>query len=233
MGHSSGLRKLFAPGLLAVRQNWPPIVVIQVVAVCLLCMYYGVSAFHQGLDQLARMKDAGGLAASAIISAIAGGIVPEIAKSVTGRIRRYDWAWIEKTAWTALIYGLLGITVALLYRTQTYLFGSSRDLRTLTCKTSLDMLGYTPFFSIPFACTMLAFYEARYRWKTLAAALRDSFFAKRVIPSLVSCWAFWIPVLYCVYAFPLPIQFLIAMLAQAAWVVIFVFMNTPDAEAAA
>jgi len=217
-----------APGVHAIRRNWPPIVVIQAAAAVLLWMYYTVAPFHLRLDALAQAKVAGGLLASGLIGALAGGIVPEIAKAVTGRVKRFDAAWAEKTAFTALLYGLLGVTVDLLYREQTHLFGSQADLRTLTCKTCLDMFGYTPFISIPFACCMLAFYESRYRFTRFRAALADSFFMKRVLPSLVLCWAFWIPVLYCVYAFPLPIQFIIAMLAEAAWVVIFVFMNTSE-----
>jgi hypothetical protein len=55
-----------------------------------------------------------------------------------------------------------------------------------------------------------------------ASAYRD-----RVFPALIPCWVFWIPVLFCVYAFPPNLQLPFAFLAEAAWSMIVVFVSKP------
>ncbi|MBW7929038.1 MAG: hypothetical protein H3C58_13330, partial [Fimbriimonadaceae bacterium] len=53
-----------------------------------------------------------------------------------------------------------------------------------------------------------------------------------IVPALIPCWAFWIPILICVYSLPANLQFVFALLAEAAWSILFVFIATNGGLAA-
>lgn len=168
--------------------------------------------------------------ASALVGAVGAGLTPELAKALTGRLRKLDLPWLEKTLFTAFVYALVGVLVDVFYKVQAACFGSGNEPITLALKTAVDMLIFSPFLSIPMACTLFAFYELRYDPVKMGTELRSQFYRRKIAPSLLLCWFFWTPVLVCVYAFPVALQFPIAMFAEAAWSVLFVFMNT-QAEA--
>lgn len=226
MATDSLIAELTAPGIRSVRRNWPPIVLLQIAAAILLWSYFTQPGFREFLGEIARRKQQGGLIASALVGAIGAGLMPEAAKIVTGKLGKRDWAWLEKTAVTCFVYAVTAILVDLFYRIQAAMFGTGNDAGTLAIKTAVDMLVFSPLLSIPVACVLFALYELRYDFRRLGGALREGFYRKTIAPSLVLCWFFWTPVLLCVYAFPTALQFPIAMLAEAAWSVLFVFMNT-------
>jgi hypothetical protein len=62
-------------------------------------------------------------------------------------------------------------------------------------------------------------------------ALGRGFIAGRVMPLLVPCWCFWIPIVAIVYALPGPLQFLMFAFALAAWSLIMVFIASDSADA--
>lgn len=226
LAKESLLAELAAPGIRSVRRNWPPILILQLAAMALLVCYYSNPSFRLALGQVAQAKENGGLVAAALAGAISAGLAPEAAKFFTGKLKKFDAAWLEKLAVTTFIYALIGVFVDILYRVQALAFGSGNAPVTLALKTAVDMLLFSPFISIPVACTLFVIYEVRYDPTKVLAELRDRFYRRRIAPSLLLCWCFWTPVLFCVYAFPVPLQFPIAMLGEAAWSVLFVFMNT-------
>jgi hypothetical protein len=125
-----------------------------------------------------------------------------------------------------MAYGIIGVQVDLWYRVQTFLFGEGRDLGTLLVKTAVDQAVFSTLLAIPTAVFLFA-----WRREGLKAALEvwtPKGWMKRVFPAMIPCWALWIPVLFCCYAMPTDLQFFFAMLAEAAWSVIFVFMMTDD-----
>ena len=226
MAISPFLAELAAPGIRSVRRNWPPIVLLQITALILLWSYFTQEGFRQWLEYVGRLKADGGLVAAGLVGAIGAGLTPEIAKALVGKLKRLDRAWLEKTLYTAFVYSLIGILVDVFYKVQAAAFGSGNAPATLAIKTAVDMLVFSPFLSIPMACTLFALFEQRFQADKMGKELRFQFYRRKIAPSLLLCWFFWTPVLLCVYAFPTPIQFPIAMIAEAAWSVLFVFMNT-------
>lgn len=212
------------PGLAAVHINWGPFLAIQIASAALVFAYFTYTPFHDAMRQLANAKVRGGLPFSLVAGCLAGGLVPELAKAVTRKLWRIDRNWAKQTLFNGFVYGIVAVQVDLFYQLQNYLFGPGRDPATLFIKTAVDMLIFAPLISIP---TAVALFEWRSnRWSGVARLWRLDGYVQKVVPALVPAWAFWIPMLFCVYSMPPDLQFCLAVLAEAAWSILFVFIAT-------
>jgi uncharacterized membrane protein YfcA len=210
--------------LAAFRHNLAPILLIQAGAVALITAFSLSSGTRHFLEKLGDWKLSSGLAGAAVTGAIAGGLLPEVAKALTRR----QPSSLGKAAYTALLYAVMGVLVDILYLTLANLYGNGTDAGTLAKKVVTDMGLFTPFISIPLAVGMMTFFNQRFSWPEVVKECQNPRIRMTYLSSLVMSWCFWIPVLACVYAFPTAIQFPVAMLAEGAWSVLFVFMNSAN-----
>lgn len=228
MSQSAGWRSAFAPGLRAVKHNWPPIVLVQAVAVAMVVLYYrdpNTRAFAEGI---AQFKASSGVPGVLLAGAVAGGVIPEVAKGLTGRLTRLDSAWLGKTLFTALVYACVALFVDVFYRGLATVVGDSNTPGTVVAKTLVDQLAFSPLVSIPFATAMFDWRSVDFSFLGLLSIWRERWYRTRVMPGLVLCWVFWPPVLLCTYAMPLSLQFSFSMVLEAAWSIIFVFIASHD-----
>ncbi len=224
------IRDAVNPGVAAIRSSWRPFILIQVTAIALVFIYYQSRPLQVVSEKLAAIKESGGLWFAFISCAIACGILPEIAKALTGTLPKLDKWWIIGVVHTSVVFGAVGIFVDLFYQFQGVLFGTGVDPLTLTQKTLFDMGVFAPLFCIPFEVATLEWGHHRYRMKALWGNMTPLAYRDRVLPVLLPCWAFWIPVLLCVYSLPPNLQFPFAMLAEAAWSIIVVFVTKRNAD---
>src|SRR5205807_2078722 len=142
-----------------------------------------------------------------------------LAKLVTGRAGRVSRSFWTSMLFTGFIYAVVAVEVDYFYRFQASLFGSGNDWPTLLKKDVVDMAIFTPILSIPSAVILFEWRNAGFSWKNLATRLRSDFYRTKIFPALIPCWAFWIPMLLCVYAMPSNLQFPLAQLPEASWAV--------------
>jgi hypothetical protein len=221
-------------GKAAVRRFWRPFVLIQLVAVALVVAYHVDARVRGVCAALAAWKTAGGLPLSAATAAFAGGILPELAK-LAARTSRGPSPFRgrgREIAFNTVFFAFNGIVVDGLYRLLARLFGTGTDPATVVAKMAFDQFVFTP--------PWLVLITALYLWRARAfsvAAVREAFsrgvaaYAReRVLPLLLPDWAFWIPMVCVIYAFPLPLQFLLFILALAAWSLIMVVIAGGEAS---
>lgn len=226
------LRALTAPGIEAVKAHWAPFLLIQIVAATIVIVYYQAPWLRQIAETPAEWKLRYGLGFSFVGGFVAGGLVAELAKVLTGKVRRFDRHWIGLTLFTGLAYGITGIQVDLLYWGQAQIFGHGTDAWTLIKKTVADMALFATFISMPFMASMFEWRRVGFSGSKLLAEWKNDFFRRKVAQSLIPCWAFWIPYVFCTYALPLKLQLVFAFLGEAAWSVLLVFILTePTARA--
>ena len=221
-------RQAVKPGIAAVRGHWPALVLIQVGAVALVLSYYRFPALQEIAQREADLKLRYGVWFAFALGMLAGGVVPETAKLLTGGLRRFDRAWLADSTYNALVYGGVGASVDLFYRFQAFTFGPQHNVGTLIVKTAVDMVLFAPIISIPSATFLYAWRREKYR---PLAVFRDgfrSFYMQQVMPGLIPAWFFWTPVLFCTYAMPDNLQLCFSMLAEAAWSIVFVFIAKRD-----
>lgn len=224
------VREAVRPGLLALRRYWAPFLLIQLGAAALVAAYYLFSDVRSIADAIGVFKDRWGLLFSGIGGFCAGGVVPEIAKALTGRTKHFGRSWAASAIFNGFVYFVIAIQVDLFYRFQAHIFGNGVDAGTVLIKTTVDMLLFAPFLCMPTGVLLFEWRAAGFRiWPTLRK-LNRVWFRERVVPAIIPGWGFWIPFLLCLYALPLPIQMPLALLGEAAWSLLFVFIATQEGE---
>ena len=208
-------------GWAALRRFWRPFALIQLVAVALVVAYHGSAGVRDACAALAAWKTAGGLPLAAATAAFAGGVLPELAKLVAHRGRAPWSGRAGVIAFNVAVFAVNGIVIDGLYRFESMIFGAGAGATTVAAKVAFDQFVFTP----PWVALITALYLFRARgfsWAATRPALGRGFLRGRVLPLLLPDWFFWIPMVSIIYAFPLPLQFLLFILALAAWSLILV-----------
>jgi hypothetical protein len=228
---------VLAAGKAAIRRFLRPFLLIQLVAVALVVAYHADARVRAVCAALAAWKTAGGLPLAAATAAFAGGVLPELAKLAAQRGRASAGLRGRggEIAFNVAFFALNGVLVDRLYVVSAALFGADAHVATVAAKVAFDQFVFTP--------PWLALVTALYVWRrlgfsmsaTLHALRRGGFFRGfvrgRVVPLLLPDWFFWIPMVTVIYAFPVPLQFLLFILALAAWGLILVVIAGGDASA--
>ena len=210
----------------AIRRFHRPFILIQLAAVALVVAYHLDARVRDVCAALAAWKTAGGLPLAAATASFAGGILPELAKLATQRGASVRGRGGE-IAFNVVFFAFNGVVVDSLYRGEAALFGTGADVATVAFKVAFDQLVFTP----PWLCLITALYLWRrmgFSWARTRAALGVGFFRRRVLPLMLPDWFFWIPMVSVIYAFPLPLQFLLFVFALAAWSLILVVIASGD-----
>lgn len=188
--------------------------------------YYQIESIRSFADEIGRLKTAWGILFSASGGFIAGGIVPEIAKFLTGKMQPPGKEWVSSTIFNGFVYAVVATQVDYFYRFQSFAFGDGIDPGTLALKTVVDMGLFSPFLCMPTAVLLCEWRIQRWRLGPTVRSVTRLWYRDRVIPTLIPGWAFWIPFLLCLYALPAALQLPFAFLGEAAWSIIFIFIAT-------
>lgn len=221
-------KRAIQPGIRAAKEHWRPLSLIQVAAIGGVFLYYSSLPVREWGASVAELKSRSGLLFAASAGFIAGAILPEIAKALTGRLRGPFRKWLADTAYNGLAYAILAVWVDLFYQLQARIFGPGNDILTLVWKTLFDMGVFATVLAVPF---MVGFYHWRktgFRLREFKGLFTWRAYRDRVLPALIPNWAFWIPVVVCVYAMPVGLQFPFTVLAEAAWSIMFVYIATTE-----
>ena len=225
---------VLAAGKAAIRRFLRPFVLIQLVAVALVVAYHADARVRAVCAALAAWKAAGGLPLAAATAAFAGGILPELAKLVAqgGHPSAGLRGRGGEIAFNVVFFAFNGVVIDGLYRVEASLFGADSHAATVVAKVAFDQFVFTP----PWMALITALYLWRrlgFSWGATRVALGrggfvPGFMRGRLLPVLLPDWFFWIPMVSVVYAFPLDLQFLLFILALAAWSLILVVIAGGD-----
>jgi hypothetical protein len=166
--------------MLAVRRFSRPFVLMQVAAVLLVVAYRASAEVRDACAALVGLKREGGLAFSAMASAIAGVFLPEAATLATVPDERRRPGRLGKLAFTTAFFLVNGAVVDLFYRLSAHVFGHAATPAIVAQKVAFDQFVFTPLFtnlggtwnSAPTATTSGVFIEGRTTglWRWLANA---------------------------------------------------------------
>jgi hypothetical protein len=213
----------FAAGLSALRRFWRPFVLIQGAAVALGLSYRLSTTVRDACVVLASWKTAGGVPFAAVTGAVAGGLLPELAKWAADRKRARRADGLGAVLFNTAFFALNGTVIDALYRLAARLFGNQATLAVVLEKTAFDQFIFTPLWQTVIV-TLFLWHRRGYSWAATRPALRADFLRTHVMPLLVPAWCFWLPIVLIVYALPGPLQFLMFAFALAAWSLIMVFI---------
>lgn len=224
---ATSLGRLVRPGWDAVRANARAIILIQCVAIVFLMAYTFLPSVRGAATGLGPVRDQIGLAFPFLANVLSGVVLPQVAKLVTGLP---GFRGKRDALFQFVFFGLMGLLIDVFYRQQAVIFGDRSDIGTIATKVIVDQFVFTPLVSIPLSVVLFAWRDANFDFGRVKRALRPELFPRRYLTILVSCWAFWIPSVSIIYAFPAELQFWIFLFAAAAWSLLLVTMTTTRAE---
>lgn len=212
------------PAVHALSRYWKPFLLIQFAALCLVLAHYLLPHVAAVLAVVGEWRNRGGVLAAALAGAVAGGLLPEIAKLLTGTDHRPPAQRLHDTAFNLAFFAISSTVVYYFYLLQSHLFGDTPDFATVAKKVAVDQLLFTVFWATPFGLVMFTLKACHYSLPRVARALAPRHLKLRVPSLLLPCWAFWIPMTTLIYCLPAELQFALFSLALAAWSLLVVFI---------
>ncbi|MFQ3670453.1 MAG: hypothetical protein SNJ84_03235 [Verrucomicrobiia bacterium] len=215
-------RELLAPGWAVFRRFWLAFGLLQACAVVLVAAYYTTDPVSVWCDAIATFKADLGLWFILILNPVAGGVIPEICRQVTGRGDRWTRTYLAEFTYLLGVFATTGILVDLFYRGQALVFGDRPDVPTVAMKVLVDQLLFSPFLAQPLGVSLLFLYRVRFNVIRLGQAWADGLYRRAVLPLIVPGWLFWFPMTACIYSLPSNLQVPLFLLGMSAWSLIFV-----------
>lgn len=197
---------------------------MQAAALGMVLSYYYLPATHPWFTQLAHWRTQGGYFFSALASAVCGGLLPFLyLRFSTADRTTYPWPHL---AFFSLFWAWKGAEVDLLYRTLTNLYGNEPSAVTIVRKVVTDQFCFNVIYAAPVGNLIFAWKDAGFRWHPVMADIRAGrWYARRVLPVLISVWALWIPVVSCVYALPSALQIPLFNIVLCFWSLLFAHLT--------
>jgi len=218
-------------GLRAARANLIPALIVQSIMLTLVIGYYFYPPTTRWLNQLAELKEAWGYGYSALAAAIAGGIIPEIMRVLVfqkGKVLRTNFS---NLLFTIPFWGLTGMLVDLLYRSQAEWFGAEATLGVVTTKVLVDQFIYNPLIAGPSGAWCYDWKNSGYSFRNLGRFLTLRYYRDVIVPILFATWAVWIPLVAILYSLPSLLQIPLFALALAMWVMLYTWISEHRASA--
>ncbi len=221
------LAEALGESLRAVRSVLRPFLAIQAAMLATALAYALLPAFRASFVGLAAFRERGGTLFSAAGMLLAGVVVPELSRRLAGL--RSEILSLRLLAFYVVYFAGLGLLIAGLQDTMAGFLGP-QDARGIALRVLFDQLAFTPFLAMPLAAVVFAWRDADFRAAGVGAAWRSGELARRYVRLLVTCWLFWFPILAGVYAVPLPLQYPLVLIAEAAWALLVLALERRGAH---
>lgn len=214
------------PGLLAVRKYYRVFLLFQGIALTLYYFYFHSHPVQAACDAFAQWKSDGGALLSALLTALAGTLLPEGARSIVGPDRSWNLEKIRRTGWNFCFFAFNGLLVDLFYWVQATLFGIGPSWKVVIPKMLLDFFGFIPWVALPMSVTYFLWLELGWSPGRILRSWNWPLYRDRVLPLLIPDFVYWGPLLIFLYGLPLPLQVPFFLLAFSGWSLAFVFIGS-------
>jgi hypothetical protein len=150
-------------------------------------------------------------------------VLPFLILRADSRTRaRHPWGHL---IFFALFWAYRGVEVDFFYRAMAWLVGADNDVGTVARKVVIDQFIYNPLWAAPTGVMLFAWKEAGFRWAPLWADFRARrWYARRILPALISTWGIWIPAVSCIYALPSSLQIPLFNVVLCFWTLLFSYV---------
>ena len=206
------------------KQNLVPGLILQAFVVLVIGGDYFVQPVTDFFDKVADFKQSAGLVYSGVSTAIFAGLIPFLIQKSRPKFRDQIPA---AHIWFYLVFWFfMGMEFDLMMRLQAWLFGSQGDWVTTLCKTTADMLVYTPLMGLPTICIALLWRQTGFDFGKTLSILRDRlWWSNQYMSILIANWIVWPLALAGVYSLPLALQIPVQNLVMCFWCVLLIFLS--------
>lgn len=211
----------------AAGANLRPGLALQVVALAIVVGYYRSDVVRGALDVLGAWKTAYGYGFSAVSTIIAGGVIPYLYLTLSGKIERGRHG--TEIAFLLGFWLWRGLEVDLLYRLQAEWFGAEPTVTTVLQKMLVDQFVYNPFWIAPMQTLLMSLKEEQFSLDGVRRRFLRVPFGERMMLMLVSNWVVWIPAVTIVYCLPAPLQLPLSNVVICFWALMLTSVSRDQA----
>ena len=202
-------------GLESARANVVPMLILQALAVGLVAAYYLSAGLRDALAAVAEWHCRWGWWSAFLSQGFFCGLLPGLFLCSFRSIRppRPLLTILAQILWG----GTFGIGVCKVFKLLAGWFGDDASFSTLLVKTAVDQFVWTVLVVAPANAVFFFWVGRDFSWSRVRREWPERFGTKVYLPNLIANWCVWIPVIFCVFAFPLPLQIDVCGLACSFW----------------
>lgn len=190
---------------------------LQAAMAIVVALYYLWPAGAAVVTGYAGWLHSGGILATALATATAGGFLSELSIVYVQDGGRWTWAHAERMIFKSVMFFIGGSIVFEFYILQAWLFGDIATWRVILCKLLVDQFPFTVFWAAPYQTLMTRWHALRYSGSKLWSELGWTFVLERLLPILLTGWVFWFPCMGLIYSMPLMLQPALFVFGIATW----------------
>ena len=209
----------------AVRANALPAFIIQALMLAVLIAYFLHPGFAALLHQLADVRRTYGVVFVISATVLAGSILPELSIVLLFQRGHLRVENLRNVLFTAPIWAGAGIAVDLLYRGLAAWLGDEATPAVVVAKICVDQFVYNVFFAAPYTVIAYEWKNNGFSFAPLRACFTFDYYRDKIVPTLLTTWAVWIPLIGMIYSLPLALQFPLFSLALTFWVLLLTYMT--------
>ena len=215
-------------GLDAAKQSLKPAFFVWSLMAVVAVFYYAVPASQGFFAALSALQVKLGLLFPFLGMGLAVGILAEVVKVFISVEKRWTRANTINALFNLSIFGVLGVIQHYFYLLQTSLFGSGTAWHVLLPKVLIDQFVWTVFLANPYQTILYIWKNQGFSIRKVAAQMQPfkPFWGTKILPVLITNWAFWIPMVSIIYCFPAELQLPLAILAVTIWVLLLSILTS-------
>ena len=209
----------------AVRANAVPAFIIQGLMLAIVIAYFAHPGSAALLHELGELKWSYGIAFVVVATVLAGAVLPEILVVLLFQRGRVGSENLRNVLFTAPIWAGAGIAVDLLYRGLAAWLGDEATVGVVVTKICVDQFVYNVFFAAPYSVIAYEWKNSGFALDRLRRCFTFDYYKDKIVPTLLTTWAVWIPLIAMIYSLPLALQFPLFSLALTFWVLLLTYMT--------
>jgi len=218
------------PWIEALRRGWRagvrnrvPAFILWCIGMALLGGYYSWPPLRESLNEIARLKQSGGLLVAACTTGFAGGVLPTLFQLFASPVVRAKA--LRDAPFQTAFWFCKGIEIDLFYRGQALIFGESPTLPIVAVKVFVDQFIYCTFWAVPTMVFLYQWKENSYSLLQTWAGIDRRWVRENALPVLVTNWVIWTPTVFIIYSLPLGLQLPIQNIVLSLFVLLLVVLT--------
>lgn len=209
-------------GALAAKSNIVPAISTLILMGILAWAFATIPAVNAFFNQVSIVKQSMGISFAIIASGLCVGLLSECFSIFSSSTRRWTMQNTLSFGFLFLTFGIMSAAKDPIFILLANLYGEGNSAGVLIKKTLFDQFVWTVFLACPYQTMLFA-------WKNNGFSLEkvkrecptfSDFFARKILPVLISNWVFWIPMSAIIYSFPTDLQLAVSIIAISLWVCI-------------
>ncbi len=209
-------------GIQAAKKTFMPAICVWAMMAAIAAAYYLFPASHHLFGGLITLQEQMGILFPSLGMGLSVGLLAESVRVLMSRARR----WSRENTINALfnfgVFGVMGLTHYYRYAFQDDMFGTGASLQVLVPKVMFDQFVWTVLAANPYQAVLYLWKNSGFRWREVVAEMLPfrAFWGTKMLPVLITNWAFWIPMASLVYCFPSELQLPLSIFAVTIWVLL-------------